>query len=109
MEQHTEAPVQNGAFDDAVAIDTSIGIIHGAENTLLANQTPPELDAPPLQSPQLHPISTINFMVLVVVPEERMQLKQLSREKVVKNWLHGSLLIFKMHSSRARRHTQLAP
>jgi hypothetical protein len=30
-------------------------------NMLFTNQSPPELDAPPLQSPQLHPISIINL------------------------------------------------
>jgi hypothetical protein len=31
-----------------MAIDTGIGIIHGAETMLLTNQTPPEIDAPSL-------------------------------------------------------------
>jgi hypothetical protein len=61
MEQHLEGLVQNIPFDDAMAIDTSIGIIQGADNMLLTNQSPPELDAPPLQSPQLHPASLISI------------------------------------------------
>jgi hypothetical protein len=60
MEQDTEGPVRNGPFDDAMAVNTGIGIIHGAETKLLTNQTPPEIVAPPLPSPQLPPIAIID-------------------------------------------------
>ena len=63
MELPCEGPAQNGPFSDAIAIDNGIGIIQGAENMLLTNQTPPEINAPPLQPLQLHPISIINFAV----------------------------------------------
>jgi len=43
-----------------MAVDTGISIIHGAETMLLTNQTPPEIDAPPLPSPQLPPIAIID-------------------------------------------------
>ncbi len=60
MEKDTEGPVRNGPFDDAMAVDTGIGIIHEAETMLLTNQTHPEIDAPPLPSPKLPPIAIIN-------------------------------------------------
>jgi len=64
MEQDTEGLAQNGPFNDAMDVKTSIFIIHGAETMLLVNQAPPILDPPPVQSPRPHPqpVSTINFM-----------------------------------------------
>jgi hypothetical protein len=40
-----------------MAIDTGIGIIHGAETMLLTNQTPPEIDAPSLPPHKLYPVT----------------------------------------------------
>ncbi len=59
MEQHMEGEILND-HTDAMTINTSISIIHGAETMLLTNQTPPEIDAPPLPSPQLPPIAIID-------------------------------------------------
>jgi hypothetical protein len=61
MELPCEGPAPNRASNDAVAMDTGIGIIDDPEILPATNQTSLESDVPPLELP--HPISLINFMV----------------------------------------------
>jgi hypothetical protein len=48
MELPHEVPAQNGAFDNAVVMDTGIGISNNLEILPVTNQTSPESDVPPL-------------------------------------------------------------
>jgi hypothetical protein len=61
MELLCEGPAPNRASNDAVVMDTGIGIFDDPEILLATNQTSLESDVPPLELP--HPISLINFMV----------------------------------------------
>ena len=61
MDLPCEGPAQNGASNDAEAMDTGIGIINNPEIHPAMNQRLQESAVPPLEFP--HPISLINYLV----------------------------------------------